>query len=194
MSKTSSLFLFLQPPSVQQYLVIWFFKVCRQVIKERYKLIHSLSAYTENNRSSTSEPAIMKLQSWMDATLGSHVCLFFCPICLLKIPFKVLQTFKLPKRVAKFLGFAHFYRCFIRRFSSITALIALLKEAPKRQTWNLVAEVAFTRLKQAFTTALALKPNRPLKVLHGGIGNWHWRSGDTGLRGQLTHLSYVHHP
>uniref|UniRef100_A0AAR2JHU7 ribonuclease H n=1 Tax=Pygocentrus nattereri TaxID=42514 RepID=A0AAR2JHU7_PYGNA len=58
------------------------------------------------------------------------------------------------KELQKFLGFANFYRRFIRNFSGIAApLTSLLKGNPKRIYWNTQAEKAFQDLKKAFTQA-----------------------------------------
>jgi len=57
------------------------------------------------------------------------------------------------KGVRSFLGFANFYRRFIRGFSEIVApLTALTKKATAFQ-WTQKAEAAFTKLKRMFTTA-----------------------------------------
>lgn len=53
------------------------------------------------------------------------------------------------KELQWFLGFAHFYRRFIRNYSRIAAPLT----SPSRLAWNLDAEQAFIRLKQAFCTA-----------------------------------------
>ncbi len=60
------------------------------------------------------------------------------------------------KELQRFLGFAHFYRRFIRNYSSIAApLTSLLKGKPKKLSWT--AQVAFETLKTSFTTAPILK-------------------------------------
>lgn len=62
------------------------------------------------------------------------------------------------KELQRFLGFAHFYRRFIRNYSIITApLTSLLKGAPKHFKWDNTAETAFEKLKTAFTTAPILQ-------------------------------------
>ena len=72
------------------------------------------------------------------------------------------------KELQRFLGFANFYRRFIRNFSSIAApLTSLLKGNPKKIKWTEVAEQAFQALKVAFTTAPILKhpdPEQPFVV------------------------------
>ncbi|KAK3522299.1 hypothetical protein QTP86_001899 [Hemibagrus guttatus] len=58
------------------------------------------------------------------------------------------------KELQRFLGFANFYRLFIRGYSSLTSpLTNLLRNKPKSLTWNPVAMQAFDTLKTAFTTA-----------------------------------------
>lgn len=53
-----------------------------------------------------------------------------------------------------FIGFANFYRRFIRNFSSITApLTALLKGTSKKLTWSPAIDAVFNCLKNAFTIA-----------------------------------------
>ncbi|XP_060774883.1 uncharacterized protein LOC132884871 [Neoarius graeffei] len=62
------------------------------------------------------------------------------------------------KELQCFLGFANFYRCFIRGFSiHVVPLTSLLKKGPKHLHWNHTAEEAFDRLKAAFTTAPILQ-------------------------------------
>ncbi|XP_062843452.1 interferon-induced very large GTPase 1-like [Trichomycterus rosablanca] len=82
------------------------------------------------------------------------------------------------KEVQRFLGFANFYRRFIRGFSFIAAPIsALTKKSRHPFRWNLEAEAAFQELKRRFTSApiLALHdPARPFIVevdaLNVGVG------------------------
>ncbi|KAK3563596.1 hypothetical protein QTP86_031829 [Hemibagrus guttatus] len=58
------------------------------------------------------------------------------------------------KDLRRFLGFANFYRRFIRDYSSLTSpLTNLLRNKPKLLTWNPAATQAFNTLKTAFTTA-----------------------------------------
>lgn len=72
------------------------------------------------------------------------------------------------KELQRFLGFANFYRRFIKGYSQITsALTSLLKGAKKTITWTPVAQAVFTQLKTAFCTAPILKhpdPNLPFVV------------------------------
>uniref|UniRef100_A0AAR2IV05 Reverse transcriptase n=1 Tax=Pygocentrus nattereri TaxID=42514 RepID=A0AAR2IV05_PYGNA len=72
------------------------------------------------------------------------------------------------KELQRFLGFANFYRRFIRNFSSTAApLTALLKGSPKKLSWSDSAQGAFDALKLAFSTAPILKhpdPEKPFVV------------------------------
>ncbi|KAL0152686.1 hypothetical protein M9458_052409 [Cirrhinus mrigala] len=72
------------------------------------------------------------------------------------------------KELQRFLGFANFYRRFIKGYSQITsALTSLLKGAKKTITWTPAAQAVFIQLKTAFCTAPILKhpdPNLPFVV------------------------------
>ncbi|KAK3523680.1 hypothetical protein QTP70_008614 [Hemibagrus guttatus] len=72
------------------------------------------------------------------------------------------------KELQRFLGFANFYRRFIRNYSVTAApLTSLLKGKPSRLKWTDDATRAFTNLKNSFTTAPILKhpdPNLPFVV------------------------------
>ncbi|KAL0188441.1 hypothetical protein M9458_015540, partial [Cirrhinus mrigala] len=58
------------------------------------------------------------------------------------------------KELQRFLGFSNFYHCFIKNYSSITALLtSLLRGKLKHLTWNPAAHKAFQRLKTIFSTA-----------------------------------------
>jgi len=57
-------------------------------------------------------------------------------------------------KVQSFLGFANFYRCFIRDYSQVARpLTELTKGDKKKWEWNEKAGEAFQELKQRFTTA-----------------------------------------
>ncbi|KAK3554752.1 hypothetical protein QTP70_033447, partial [Hemibagrus guttatus] len=72
------------------------------------------------------------------------------------------------KELQRFLGFANFYRRFIRSYSSVAApLTSLLRGKPKKLNWTGQARVAFQRLKDCFTTAPILchpDPDKPFVV------------------------------
>ncbi|KAL0192337.1 hypothetical protein M9458_010633, partial [Cirrhinus mrigala] len=58
------------------------------------------------------------------------------------------------KELQRFLGFANFYRRFIRNFSSIsTPLTSMIKGGRQRLSWTPLAISAFQELKHRFTTA-----------------------------------------
>ncbi|KAK3548305.1 hypothetical protein QTP70_009572 [Hemibagrus guttatus] len=57
-----------------------------------------------------------------------------------------------------FLGFANFYRRFIRNYSSVAGpLTSLLRGKPKKLTWTNLARSAFQQLKNCFTMAPILR-------------------------------------
>ncbi|KAK3527541.1 hypothetical protein QTP86_026647 [Hemibagrus guttatus] len=72
------------------------------------------------------------------------------------------------RELQRFLGFANFYRRFIRNYSSVAApLTSLLRGKPKKLNWTDQARAAFQRLKSSFTTAPILchpDPDRPFLV------------------------------
>jgi hypothetical protein len=57
------------------------------------------------------------------------------------------------KAIRSFLGFANFYRRFIKDFSKITAPLTDLTKHDLPFTWSKEANTAFLRLKELFTTA-----------------------------------------
>lgn len=66
------------------------------------------------------------------------------------------------KELQRFLGFAHFYRRFIRNYSTVAApLTVLLRGKPRKFTWPENAQDAFKKLKSSFTTAPILKHPDP---------------------------------
>ncbi|KAI2667222.1 Transposon Tf2-11 polyprotein [Labeo rohita] len=72
------------------------------------------------------------------------------------------------KELQRFLGFANFYRRFIKDYSTITApLTSLLRGKPKSISWNPSAHEAFLHLKKIFSTAPLLHhpdPELPFTV------------------------------
>ena len=70
-----------------------------------------------------------------------------------------IQEWKAPqsvKGVQSFIGFANFYRKFIKNFSELTLPIMKLVRKDTLFKWNEEAEQAFVRLKKIFTTAPVL--------------------------------------
>ncbi|KAK3519646.1 hypothetical protein QTP86_015266 [Hemibagrus guttatus] len=72
------------------------------------------------------------------------------------------------RELQHFLGFANFYRRFIRNYSSVAGpLTSLLRGKPKKLTWTGQAWTAFQQLKNCFTTAPILRnpdPDLPFVV------------------------------
>uniref|UniRef100_A0A672YRD9 Gypsy retrotransposon integrase-like protein 1 n=1 Tax=Sphaeramia orbicularis TaxID=375764 RepID=A0A672YRD9_9TELE len=65
------------------------------------------------------------------------------------------------KEVQRFLGFANFYRKFIRGFSNVAAPLHALTSPKTTFRWSPEAEEAFIRLKRAFTSAPILSVPDP---------------------------------
>lgn len=65
------------------------------------------------------------------------------------------------KGVQRFIGFANFYRKFIRGFSAIIAPITQLTKQNTRFSWNHLAQEAFENLKRLFTSAPILSHPEP---------------------------------
>ena len=57
------------------------------------------------------------------------------------------------KSLQRFLGFAHFYRRFIRNYSTIAAPLTALNSSKIKFTWGEKAEGAFSKLKFMFASA-----------------------------------------
>ncbi|KAK3544141.1 hypothetical protein QTP86_002970 [Hemibagrus guttatus] len=72
------------------------------------------------------------------------------------------------KELQRFLGFANFYRRFIRTYSSVAGLLtSLLRGKPRRLSWSDQAQAAFVKLKDSFITATILRhpdPDLPFVV------------------------------
>uniref|UniRef100_A0A673AT68 Gypsy retrotransposon integrase-like protein 1 n=1 Tax=Sphaeramia orbicularis TaxID=375764 RepID=A0A673AT68_9TELE len=67
------------------------------------------------------------------------------------------------KDVQRFLGFANFYRKFIRGFSSVAAPLHVLTSPKSVFRWNPEADAAFVKLKRAFTSAPILSVLDPAR-------------------------------
>ena len=81
-----------------------------------------------------------------------------------------LQSWRRPnsvKELQSFLGFANFYRAFIKNYSGIASPLIALTRKDQEFHWNDEAEAAFRRLKSLFTSAPILAhadPARPFVV------------------------------
>ena len=65
------------------------------------------------------------------------------------------------RELQRFLGFANFYRKFVRNYSSVAAPLTALTSTKVRFLWNKDAESAFSTLKTMFTTAPVLAIPNP---------------------------------
>jgi hypothetical protein len=77
-----------------------------------------------------------------------------------------MQCWAIPssvKDVQRFLGFANFYRRFIKGYSKITTPLTTLTCKDKPFSWNPTAQAAFDTLKMAFTSAPILIHPDPAK-------------------------------
>ncbi|KAK3512201.1 hypothetical protein QTP70_000471 [Hemibagrus guttatus] len=101
------------------------------------------------------------------------------------------------RELQRFLGFANFYRRFIRNYSSVAGpLTSLLRGKPKKLSWTDQARTAFLQLKDRFTTAPILRHpdpelpkltaaernydvgNRELLAIKVALEEWrHWLEG-----------------
>ncbi|CAN2390671.1 K02A2.6-like, partial [Pristimantis euphronides] len=67
------------------------------------------------------------------------------------------------KEVQRFIGFANFYRRFIRNFSEVVSPITQLTQKKKAFSWSPQAQDAFALLKSRFTSApILVHPNPEL--------------------------------
>ncbi|KAK3532723.1 hypothetical protein QTP86_028088 [Hemibagrus guttatus] len=93
------------------------------------------------------------------------------------------------RELQRFLGFANFYRRFIRNYSSVArSLTSLLRGKPKKLSWMDQACTAFLQLKERFTMAPILRhpdPELPFVVevdascsgLGAVLSQWHGEPG-----------------
>ncbi|XP_047236631.1 uncharacterized mitochondrial protein AtMg00860-like [Girardinichthys multiradiatus] len=65
------------------------------------------------------------------------------------------------KQLQRFLGFANFYRRFVRNYSQVSAPLHAITSPKVRFEWNDQAEEAFVKLKKLFTTAPVLRSPNP---------------------------------
>ena len=74
---------------------------------------------------------------------------------------QAIQDWKSPSCVTdvqSFLGFANFYRRFVRNFSKVVAPMTALTKKDTPFVWSPICESAFENLKRAFSTAPVLIP------------------------------------
>ena len=69
---------------------------------------------------------------------------------------RAVEEWERPNQLRRFLGFANFYRRFIRGFSRVAAPLSALTSTLRPFSWSPEAEAAFSVLKTLFTTALVL--------------------------------------
>ena len=60
------------------------------------------------------------------------------------------------KQLQRFLGFANFYRRFIRGYSSVASSLTRLTSVKTKFLWSPAADAAFSRLKCLFSSAPVL--------------------------------------
>lgn len=65
------------------------------------------------------------------------------------------------KQLQRFLGFANFYRHFIRNYSSVTTPLTALTSSKVPYQWSPAADEAFQTLKSRFTSAPILQMPDP---------------------------------
>ncbi|KAL2095692.1 hypothetical protein ACEWY4_007840 [Coilia grayii] len=65
------------------------------------------------------------------------------------------------KQLQQFLGFANFYRRFIRNYSSVAAPLTALTSTKQSFSWTTAADEAFRNLKTRFTSAPILQVPDP---------------------------------
>ncbi len=74
------------------------------------------------------------------------------------------------RAVQRFLGFANFYRRFIRNFSQVALPLTDLTSTRTRFSWSSQAQTAFENLKSRFSSAPILTTPRPVSSVHCGGG------------------------
>ncbi|KAI3365369.1 hypothetical protein L3Q82_010455 [Scortum barcoo] len=102
--------------------------------------------------------------------------------CVQADPAKVRAVAEWPiptnrKLLQRFLGFANFYRRFIRNYSQEAAPLTALTSPSRPFVWSEEAEKAFNRLRTLFTTAPVLVQPDPAQQIRG-------RGGCVGYRGR----------
>jgi hypothetical protein len=92
--------------------------------------------------------------------------------------------------VQEFIGFANFYRRFIRDFSDICKPLNALSKKDVKFDWSDACEQAFQRLKKSFTTAPILAHFDPDKKIHVEVDSSDWVSG--GIMSQVGDDGLLH--
>uniref|UniRef100_A0A8C6M2A9 Gypsy retrotransposon integrase-like protein 1 n=1 Tax=Nothobranchius furzeri TaxID=105023 RepID=A0A8C6M2A9_NOTFU len=92
------------------------------------------------------------------------------------------------KQLQRFLGFANFYRRFIRNYSQTAAPLTCLTSTAKTFSWSPEAEVAFRTLKKKFTEAPVLTRPDPSQQFTVEVD-----ASDTGVGAVLSQVSPVDH-
>lgn len=90
-------------------------------------------------------------------------------------PVKVsaVSTWPVPesrKQLQRFLGFANFYRRFIRNYSTVAAPLTVLTSSKRPFLWSSDAELAFQTLKKRFTSGPILQMPDPRPPVRRGSG------------------------
>jgi hypothetical protein len=111
------------------------------------------------------------------------------------------ETPKTLKDLQSFLGFANFYRRFIRAFSTIARPLTSLLKSTKPWDFNKECQDAFSNLKNAFTTAHVLAHFDPKKKTVVETDASNWASGgvlsqydDSGILRPVAYFSAKHSP
>uniref|UniRef100_A0A8C6MDH0 Gypsy retrotransposon integrase-like protein 1 n=1 Tax=Nothobranchius furzeri TaxID=105023 RepID=A0A8C6MDH0_NOTFU len=92
------------------------------------------------------------------------------------------------KQLQRFLGFANFYRRFIRNYSQTAAPLTALTPATNPFSWSPKAEAAFQALKRRFTEAPVLSRPDPKSQFTVEVD-----ASDTGVGAVLSQVSPVDH-
>ncbi|XP_069599266.1 uncharacterized protein [Ranitomeya imitator] len=90
-------------------------------------------------------------------------------ICMDESKTQAIKNWPVPKNVKevqRFIGFANFYRHFIRNFSEVVSPITQLTRKRSTFSWTPQAQEAFSHLKSKFTTApILVHPNPELAFI-----------------------------
>uniref|UniRef100_A0A8C6M778 Gypsy retrotransposon integrase-like protein 1 n=1 Tax=Nothobranchius furzeri TaxID=105023 RepID=A0A8C6M778_NOTFU len=92
------------------------------------------------------------------------------------------------KQLQRFLGFANFYRWFIRNYSQTAATLTALTSVVKPFSWSPEAEAAFRTLKKKFTEAPVLSRPDPKRQFTVEVD-----ASDTGVGAVLSQVSSEDH-